>query len=465
MTITLFSAVAGLGLAVLYSASPLTVWALVAGVAVCLSAGRDLPPAERRLLVVVLAAALSARLLVVGAVFLSGLPHLNDLSVGALSGDEAYYLGRALRVRDILLGFTNTKYDYFVATDEYGHTSYLTLLSWIQVAFGPTPYGMRLVNALLFVGGATMLFRIARTTFGSLPAFLGLIIVLFLPSLFVASVSLLKESLYFFVSSLLLVCVVQALRPRAVITIVMAVPMAAACLWMLNDLRRGALVLAAAGLALGIGARFAAGNRWRLAATGALGVGIVVFAMAQPAIRSRALDAVVSMAKTHAGHVFTVGHAYKLMDPGFYVTPEEPGGWDLRLTEPQAARFLVRAAVSFLVTPLPWHMVSRGELAFLPEHVLWYVTLLLLPAGIIAGWKRDPFVTSLLVGFVVPTAAALALTNGNVGTLLRLRGLVSPYLVWVSALGACAMADSLVSGRWFSGRLRPPSVAHGGSNA
>jgi hypothetical protein len=44
-------------------------------------------------------------------------------------------------------------------------------------------------------------------------------------------------------------------------------------------------------------------------------------------------------------------------------------------------------------------------------------------------------VTALLAGFVIPTAAALALTNGNVGTLLRLRGTIIPYVLWISAVG------------------------------
>ena len=65
----------------------------------------------------------------------------------------------------------------------------------------------------------------------------------------------------------------------------------------------------------------------------------------------------------------------------------------------------------------------------------------------VAGWRRDPLVTCLLVGYVVPTACVLALTNGNVGTLLRLRGLVMPYVVWVSALGFCATLQMLARRR------------------
>jgi hypothetical protein len=51
----------------------------------------------------------------------------------------------------------------------------------------------------------------------------------------------------------------------------------------------------------------------------------------------------------------------------------------------------------------------------------------------------------MLVGYVVPTAAALALTNGNVGTLLRLRGTVTPYLIWPAVVGFCATLQRLTA--------------------
>ena len=139
----------------------------------------------------------------------------------------------------------------------------------------------------------------------------------------------------------------------------------------------------------------------------------------------------------HAGHVFTVGHVYKLMDEGFYMTPATPSAWDLELSDPQAFRFLVRAASSFVVTPWPWQMRSRSELAFLPEHVFWYLMIVALPFGVVAGWRINPLATALLLGLAIPTAAVVAVTNGNVGTLLRMRGLVTPYVVWISAMGLC----------------------------
>jgi hypothetical protein len=380
-------------------------------------------------------------------VLVTGIPYLNDLSVGALRGDDAYYMGRAIRARDIILGLTQGKYDYFVVTDEYGRTSYLQLLTAFQVLFGPTPYGMRAFNALLFTTGAVILFRLARRGFGEWPAFIALTVMLFLPSLFVSSVSLTKEPAYFLTTAVLLWCARTVLRRESWRNVVTAIAAGAVCLWILDDLRRGALILAVAGIATSMVMLivFATARR----ATLAVGLAVVVVTLAamQENVRARALDAVTSVAKTHGGHVFTVGHAYKLLDPGFYKIPGAPAAWGIQLTEDQALRFLIRAAVSFIVTPLPWEMASLSELAFFPEHVLWWLIVVLMPIGCVAGWTRDPRTTALFAGFVLPTAAALAVTNGNVGTLLRLRGLVTPLMLWVAALGAFALAEHVLAWR------------------
>lgn len=390
----------------------------------------------------VLAVAFGARIIAVGVLFLLGLPYHNDLSVGALSGDEAYNLARTLRIRDIRLGLAGGAYDYFVATDEYGRTSYLELLTQLQTAFGPAPYGLRVFNATAFIAGAVILYRAVRPAFGPLPALCGLVAVLFLPSVFYASISLLKESVYFFVSSAFVAASMRVVRARSVARGALALAVIGASLWVLEDLRRGALVLATAGIGCGLLLRVVGAARWRLvAAAVVVAVGLVV--AARSSLLARGIDTITPMAKLHTGHVFTVGHDYKLLDDGFYMRPATPSGSSITLTPPQAARFVIRSAVSFVVTPAPWEMRSLGELAFLPEHLLWYLVLAFLPFGVVAGWRKDSLVTAVMAGWVLPTAVALALTNGNVGTLLRLRGLVTPYWLWIAVVGVCVALDAL----------------------
>jgi hypothetical protein len=363
-----------------------------------------------------------------------------------LSGDEAYDMSRALRTRDIVTGVPVGQYDYFVAGDEYGRNSYITLLTGIQVLFGPTPYSMRVLNTLFFLIAAILLFRTMHSAFGALPALAGLVVLLFLPTLFVWSISLMKEPLYLLGSTLVITGAIAALRSAPIRVRLLALALAAAGVAIVSDLRPAAILLAVGGIACGLVllALFSLPLRLRVVAAG-----VAVLAMlaigSMSAAQQRMASALERTAKTHAGNVFTVGHSYKLLDEGFYFNPTPASSSSLTLTPAEAARYVIRAAASFIAVPLPWQLASARELAYLPEQMIWYVMIVLLPFGIVAGWRRSRVATAMLAGFVLPTAAALALTNGNVGTLLRLRGIVIPYLLWLSAIGFCAGLQRLAS--------------------
>jgi 4-amino-4-deoxy-L-arabinose transferase-like glycosyltransferase len=438
-----WSVVAGLVVAAAYALSPLTVLAAVLAAVLFRFAGRGLPPAEQRWLAGLLLLALALRAAAVGVIFLAA-PH-DDQAVAVLSGDEAQMQARAMRMRDIVRGAGTDRFDYVVVFDEYGQNSYNAVLADAQVLFGPSPYGMRLLNSLCFAFAAVLLFHLARRAYGALPAFGGLAVLLFVPTLFVWSISLLKESLYFLLTVTTLVAALHAARRPGIRARVGALAVIAVALWSLRDLRPGAVAITLAGLGVGLGAGYLGTRprRDRMVAGAACAV-MATVALALPAVRSRAQTGLGAAAKTHAGHVFTVGHSYKLLDGGFYVHPR-PLTENVRLTPGEAARFLIRAIVSFVTVPLPWQIVTGSELAFVPEQILWYMIVALAAVGARSAFQTDSMVAGALLGLACTTAAVVAVTNGNVGTLIRFRGLVTPYVIWISAVGFCVTIRRLAS--------------------
>ena len=441
------SVAAGFTLGALYTVSPLTLCAVALALFAVAMVRRGLPDGERRLLTTVLGVALVMRIAAIASIFLASIPIHDDQFIGSFSGDGAYAMARALRSRDLLLGVPANKYDYVVAFDEYGRNSYVSFLTAAQVAFGPAPYGVRLINAALFVAGGLLLYRVTRDALGPAPAIAGLTALLFLPTLFVWSISLLKESLYFAGTALILWATVVALRARAWRTRIFAVLAGLAGAFVIHDLRSGALWLAGLGLAAGLAMRVATASRRIFAGAAVAAILVSALLVSLAPVQDRIIRALESTAKTQTGHVFTVGHAYQLLDAGFYFNPQTPAASTLTLTAGQSVRYVIRALVSFAAVPAPWQLASLRELVYLPEQLLWYAVLALLPIGAVAGWRRDPLVTCLLLAYAAPTACILALTNGNVGTLLRLRGLVTPYLIWVSAVGLCASLQMLAHDR------------------
>jgi len=438
------AAAAGVALAIVAVASPLTVVAAIVATLVVTAARRNIPASEQRWLTGLILAALAARALVVLAVFAVNIPAHSAQNAGILFGDETYTFGRSLRTRNVLLGLPVSKLDYTIIVDSYGKSFYVSWLSWLQIAFGPSSYSVRLLNGVMFVAGATILYRLARRGFGAVPALAGLATLLFLPSLFFWSISLLKESMYFLMTALSIAGTAWCLEPGSWRRRSAAALLLAVSLWLLSDLRPGALPLTSGGLLLGVVVWWILQTpRRRLVAAAAIIVAAIAIARS-PVASARVIDALTVSAKQHTGHVFTLGHSYKTLDDRFYANVETPMTSRLTLTPGEAARYVARSVVSFVTVPLPWQVVTRSELAFVPEQLVWYLLVCAAIVGLRPAWRRDPLLVSLLVGYVLPTAAVLALVNGNVGTLVRLRGLVTPFLIWVGALGGAVLLQSLM---------------------
>ena len=115
------------------------------------------------------------------------------------------------------------------------------------------------------------------------------------------------------------------------------------------------------------------------------------------------------------------------------------------MTVADVGRYTVRAVWAYVTVPVPWEIESRSALAFLPEQMVWYSVLVLLPFGIAAGFRRDPLLTSLLLAHGAAAVMMVAVSGGNVGTLIRHRGLAMPYLAWLAGLGLVVAAQLLLA--------------------
>ena len=81
----------------------------------------------------------------------------------------------------------------------------------------------------------------------------------------------------------------------------------------------------------------------------------------------------------------------------------------------------------------------------MPEHLIWLLLMLLMPVGAIAAMKRDGGLTAVLLAHAAGIIMMVALASGNIGTLIRHRGLSLPYLVWFSVLGALTIIAAVQS--------------------
>jgi len=432
---------AGLALGVTYVLSPFTVLFMAAIIPLLRWAGRGIEGKERQWLLALLVIAAVTRVLVVVGLFV--LTNHGEVPFGNLFGDEEYFIRRSLWLRNLALGFDLHRADYIYAYDDYSRTSYLYVLAFLQILLGPAPYGAHLFSILCYLAAAIVLYRLVRPSYGRLPALLGLAILLFLPTHFAWSISALKDPMYLLVMSVGLAAALTVGRAGGALERAGALIVLVASAFAAQTIRAGGLAMAGAGavggLALGLVAR-----KPRVALALA-----VVCLLASPIVvnrgtfKDRIVAGVRQVAAVHWGHVNTPGYVYTILDGSFYMRKASMDEMTLR----QGAEYMIGSFIAYVTVPLPWKIQSRAALAYLPEQIVWYLMVLFAPWGLIAGLRRDALLTALLATYTATAVVLVAITSGNVGTLVRHRGLAVPYLVWFSALGVCEAITWLTSSR------------------
>lgn len=122
---------------------------------------------------------------------------------------------------------------------------------------------------------------------------------------------------------------------------------------------------------------------------------------------------------------------------------EASGGESMTPTDSDIVRnlaYLPRGAMLLMVAPLPWDILPfPPRWPLLIEMVLWYglVVLAILGLAAVVRERRWEALYPVLVGLAV--AGVLSLAEGNLGTLVRHRGMVIPYAIIIA---------SLVMARW-----------------
>jgi len=421
--------VLGAILGVAYTLSPLSVLALSGLAWAAVAAGQGLSNDERRWYWSLLWISIIVRLTAIALLFLTADP---SKPFASFFGDEELYKFRTMWLRNIGQGLPMSPADVIYSYDDVGHTSYIYVLALAQAIAGDAPYGLHVMNMVLYLCGVLGLYRLARASYGGVAAMGGLIALLILPSLVLWSISMLKEPMNVFMVAAELMCAIAVVRAPRWWQKVLAAALIVVAGYAMDTLRQGGMLTAAFGTIAGLTLAFVLSRGRRLALALVAAPMVVVLLAGWPPVQARVMANVREAAVYHAGHVLTPGYSYQLVNPRYY--PNRV--WLYHMTPSEAGPYAVKAMWAYFVQPLPRERWSRSMLAYLPEQVTWYVIALLLPLGFYAGLKRDVLVTCVLAAHAFAAIAIVALSSGNIGTLIRHRSLAMPYLIWLAAAGA-----------------------------
>lgn len=433
--LTLVATAAGLA----YSLSPggCVIAALI--LAASAWATRGLTGTERRWAIGLIAAGVTMRLLAIILIGIASNPQHE--SFGSLFPDARYALRRSMWLRNLAVGASPSPENYFRAFEPgYGASSYNFTLAAVHLLFGPSPYAGHLLSTLLFLAAVFLLFRLARGSYGPAAAMLGLGLLLFMPSLLAWSISPLKEAPTAFTATVAVAAMVAGLRTPQLAARVIAAIVAVSALAAMREVRPEALWLALAGLGLAAVIWSVTARRAFAAAGAVAGVAMIAAAALLPRVRSQATAWVETAALRHYLHAVSIGHFYRLLDPQYY-PPNESTFHAANLGA--SSRFLIRAIVRFVTVPEPWVLRPGFELVIIPQQMIWYVLVTAAAFGVWYGMKRDRLVTSLFAGMCLGSWLLIAPASGNIGTLVRHRDSLLPWVVWLSAVGAVTVVPAM----------------------
>ncbi len=445
------ASVIGVLLGVAYALSPLAVLFAAAMAALFHYAARGSTPRERRWILGALAIALAVRVALAATLVLLEDPH--ESWFRGLFGDGLYNRQRAAWLRHIAVGIPVHPQDFQRAFGAYGWTGYHYVLSDLQIIFGPSSLGLNLLNIAAFLTGVVLLYRVARAHYGRLPA-LGILMALALwPSWVIWSATTLKESIYFFLVAVTLAATVAFVEVpgwgRRLLRLAMIVAAAAA----LPTIRVAGYLPVVAVVTAG-GIVWLGRSRPGKVLLVAVSVGGLALGWTQrERIEDQVVRAVRIAASNHIGHVTTKGYSYRLLDDQFYADFDRVD----RMSFGEGFRFVGRALAAFVLQPIPWRAPSPTILMFLPQQMLWYVVVALVPFGVIYALRRNALLTLVLAALIGVEGAAVALPSGNIGTLVRHRDMVVPFILCLASPGAMA-ALGWVCARRSSVDSRQPSV-------
>lgn len=98
-----------------------------------------------------------------------------------------------------------------------------------------------------------------------------------------------------------------------------------------------------------------------------------------------------------------------------------------------------RGAFHVLAAPFPWAAERTVERATIPDTLCWYVAVILALVALWRTWVGQWRSYIYLVGYICAVGLVLALTQGNLGTLARHRGMIIPAVLIFSGYGLLVM--------------------------
>ena len=130
------------------------------------------------------------------------------------------------------------------------------------------------------------------------------------------------------------------------------------------------------------------------------------------------------------GHINSGGTAYYVLPMHYYNNIH-----NLHLTLFDSSILFFKGWIHMLLEPFPFRMRTVLALSSYGQMILWYFLLFFSAYGIIISLQVKKFNSLIMISYITVIGTMIAMNGANVGTTLRLRDMISPFLLIFSIIG------------------------------
>lgn len=362
--------------------------------------------------------------------------HISDKTRGYLKiGDSDYFSQRGYATAQFVEGSNEPVLSFRI--NQYGKHGYVYCIGLFYYLFGFSPCAVKLINCLLGSGMAVLVFLLGQRCFGTVPAQWAGVLTAVFPSLILWSATNLKDIPLTFFTLLVLFLYSRLTQTRDGRSRLFLLLLLLGSLSVHTTFRSAVLsyLLAGSLLAAHVLVRLYRAHPLRttvgILVLLATGIGL---SFLEP-VGYRIRQVLIVPFNWNVGFVTTSGSSYTYLPAQFY---EGRYRWEWAETGRMDAVILLgmaRAVLHYLFEPFPWKISNTFHLFSYPQSVVWYALFPFVLIGIIQGVRRNPEKTFPLILTAVVFVAAGSLPNGNIGTVFRMRDMVTPLFLILGCAG------------------------------
>jgi len=351
---------------------------------------------------------------------------------GAIFGDDIGIHQNACFLTKIANGVNLSEKEtiHLFKFGEYGWSPHLYMLGFLYYLFGYAPMLGKCINGLFGVLTGIVVYFMSNELFGIKTARLSCILTMFFPTLFLWSISNLRDMALIFLLTLFLYSYVMFLKIRRMRYLFLV----GVLFLLVSNYRPYLLPLlicsAATAIFINIGRKYK-----KLI----ISVVVLVFLLNSYFVYKYHINQIITIPRSisigrfieiQRGSVNSGGTIYKIYPDRFYNSEDYKP-----ISAGESIIAFLNGELSLMLKPFPWDISNKFKFFYYPVSVVWDILFVFFIVSLLVNVRYRIKGSIFLISTFIMISVLLSLTEGNIGTMIRHRDMITPVYIIFSSFG------------------------------